>query len=134
MLHHQPRANEVDAQDAGEIFDCVVEDTFHAAGDTRIGKGDVDTAFPCDGLGGRIGQSGIIEGAPEFDALAAGGGLTVEMPFWKDLTADRQVLSDSGSLAINKITSDKDIARIQRDGQTWGVNDLAKAVSGDDPM
>ena len=79
-------------------------------------------------------QSGIIERAPEFDALAAGGGLTVEMPFWKDLTADRQVLSDSGSLTINKITSDKDIARIQNDGQTWGVNHLAKVVSGDDPM
>lgn len=79
-------------------------------------------------------QSGIIEHAPEFDALAAGGGLTVEMPFWKDLTADRQVLSDSGSLTINKITSDKDIARIQNDGQTWGVNHLAKVVSGDDPM
>jgi len=79
-------------------------------------------------------QSGIIERAPEFDALAAGGGLTVEMPFWKDLTADRQILSDSASLAINKITSDKDIARLQNDGQTWGVNHLAKVVSGDDPM
>src|SRR5512137_198863 len=79
-------------------------------------------------------QSGIVEQSPEFDALAAGGGLTVEMPFWKDLTADRQILSDSGSLAINKITSDKDIARIQNDGQTWGVNHLAKVTSGDDPM
>ena len=79
-------------------------------------------------------QSGIVEQAPEFDALAAGGGLTVEMPFWKDLTADRQILSDSASLAINKITSDKDIARIQNDGQTWGVNHLAKVTSGDDPM
>jgi hypothetical protein len=79
-------------------------------------------------------QSGIVEQSPEFDALAAGGGLTVEMPFWKDLTADRQILSDSGSLTPNKITSDKDIARIQNDGQTWGVNHLAKVTSGDDPM
>lgn len=79
-------------------------------------------------------QSGIVEQSSEFDALAAGGGLTVEMPFWKDLTADRQVLSDSASLTINKITSDKDIARIQNDGQTWGVNHLAKVTSGDDPM
>ena len=81
-----------------------------------------------------FGQSGIIEHSPEFDALAAGGGITVEMPFWKDLSAERQVLSDSASLAINKITSDKDIARIQNDGQTWGVNHLAKVTSGDDPM
>ena len=46
-------------------------------------------------------QSGIIEHAPEFDELAMGGGRTVEMPFWKDLTAARQILSDSGSLSVN---------------------------------
>lgn len=79
-------------------------------------------------------QSGIIEHAPEFDDLASGGGRTVEMPFWKDLTAARQILSDSGSLAVNKITSDKDIARIQNDAQAWSVNHLAKVISGDDPM
>jgi hypothetical protein len=79
-------------------------------------------------------QSGIIEHAPEFDDLASGGGRTVEMPFWKDLTAARQILSDGASLAVNKITSDKDIARIQNDAQAWSVNHLAKVISGDDPM
>ncbi|HMP82702.1 MAG TPA: hypothetical protein PKA41_08385 [Verrucomicrobiota bacterium] len=79
-------------------------------------------------------QSGIIEHAPEFDELASGGGRTVEMPFWKDLTAARQILSDGASLTVNKITSDKDIARIQNDGQAWSVNHLAKVISGDDPM
>ena len=33
--------------------------------------------------------------APEFDALAQGGGREVKMPFWKDLTATRQILSDA---------------------------------------
>ena len=79
-------------------------------------------------------QSGIVEHAPEFDVLAAGGGREVKMPFWKDLTATRQLLSDSASLAVNKITSDQDIARIQNDAQVWSVNHLAKVVSGDDPM
>ena len=79
-------------------------------------------------------QSGIIEHAPEFDVLAAGGGRTAEMPFWKDLTAPRQLLSDSGTLTVNKITSDKDTARIHNDGQVWSVNHLAKVISGDDPM
>ena len=79
-------------------------------------------------------QSGIIEHAPEFDALAAGGGRTVEMPFWKDLTATRQILSDSAALTVNKITADKDIARIHNDAQAWSVNHLAKVISGDDPM
>ena len=79
-------------------------------------------------------QSGIIENAPEFDELAAGGGRTAEMPFWKDLTAARQLLSDAASLTVNKITSDKDIARIHNDAQAWSVNHLAKVISGDDPM
>jgi hypothetical protein len=81
-----------------------------------------------------FGQCGIIEHAPEFDALAAGGGREVKMPFWKDLTATRQLLSDSASLAVNKITSDQDIARIHNDAQVWSVNHLAKVISGDDPM
>jgi hypothetical protein len=81
-----------------------------------------------------FGQCGIIEHAPEFDELANMGGRTVEMPFWKDLTATRQILSDSGSLTVNKITSDKDIARIHNDAQSWSVNHLAKVISGDDPM
>jgi hypothetical protein len=79
-------------------------------------------------------QSGIVEHAPEFDALAAGGGREVKMPFWKDLTAARQLLADNASLAVNKITSDQDIARIQNDAQVWSVNYLAKVVAGDDPM
>jgi len=81
-----------------------------------------------------FGQCGIIEHAPEFDELAAGGGREVKMPFWKDLTATRQLLSDSASLAVNKIGSDQDIARIQNDAQVWSVNHLAKVISGDDPM
>ncbi|MBI5386768.1 MAG: coat protein [Verrucomicrobia bacterium] len=81
-----------------------------------------------------FGQCGIVEHAPAFDALAAGGGRTVEMPFWKDLSAARQILSDSGSLTINKIAADKDIARIHNDAQAWSVNHLAKVISGDDPM
>jgi hypothetical protein len=82
----------------------------------------------------RFGQSGIIEMAPEFDALAGSGGHEVHMPFWKDLTAARQILSDSAPLTVNKINADQDIARIHNDAQVWGVNHLAKAVSGDDPM
>ena len=52
-----------------------------------------------------FGQSGIIEMSPEFDALAQDGGREVRMPFWKDLTATRQLLSDAAPLTVNKITS-----------------------------
>src|SRR5512137_1970561 len=82
----------------------------------------------------RFGESGIIEMAPEFDELAQGGGREVKMPFWKDLTATRQLISDSASLTVNKITADQDIARIHNDAQVWSVNHLAKVISGDDPM
>ncbi len=81
-----------------------------------------------------FGQCGIVESAPEFDALASGGGREVKMPFWKDLSAARQLLSDSGSLTVNKIQADQDIARIHNDAQVWSVNHLAKVISGDDPM
>src|SRR6185503_14952146 len=81
-----------------------------------------------------FGQCGIVEHAPEFDELAVGGGRTVEMPFWKDLTATRQLLSDSAPLTVNKISADKDTARIHNDAQAWSVNHLAKVISGDDPM
>lgn len=73
-----------------------------------------------------FGQCGIIDHAPEFAELASQGGRTVEMPFWKDLTATRQLLSDSVSLTVNKISADKDIARIHNDAQAWSVNHLAK--------
>jgi len=79
-------------------------------------------------------QSGIIQNAPEFDALARGGGREVKMPYWKDLTATRQILSDSGTLTVNKISADADIARIHNDAQVWSVNHLAEVISGDDPM
>jgi hypothetical protein len=77
---------------------------------------------------------GIIESAPEFDTLAAGGGHETRMPYWKDIAPARQLLSDSSSLTVNKITSEVDIARIQNDAQVWSVNHLASVISGDDPM
>lgn len=81
-----------------------------------------------------FGQCGIVQSAPEFDVIAAQGGREVKMPFWKDLTATRQLLSDAASLSVNKIGSDQDIARIHNDAQVWSVNHLAKVISGDDPM
>jgi hypothetical protein len=45
----------------------------------------------------RFGDSGIVEHDPAFDEIAMQGGREVKMPFWKDLTATRQLLSDSAS-------------------------------------
>jgi hypothetical protein len=79
-------------------------------------------------------DSGVVETGTQWDGYAAEGGQYVSLPYWKDLTATRQLLSDSASLTLNKITSDKDIARLQNDAQVWGVNHLASIISGDDPL
>ena len=79
-------------------------------------------------------QSGIVEAAPEFDELAGMGGREVHMPFWKDISGARQILSDSAPLSVNKIGSDQDLARIHNDGNAWSVNHLASVISGGDPM
>lgn len=82
----------------------------------------------------RLIQSGIVVPNPTFDELARSGGTLVNVPFWQDLTGNDEVLSDGASLDPGAITSGQDIAVLHARGRAWGVNDLAKALSGDDPM
>jgi hypothetical protein len=79
-------------------------------------------------------QSGIVATSDELNSLAASGGRLINMPFWNDLDGDDEVLSDTSPLNVNKITSGQDIAVLLMRGKAWSVNDLAKALSGDDPM
>jgi hypothetical protein len=78
-------------------------------------------------------QSGIISASPELDALASSGGRLINMPYWDDLTGDDEVLSDSAALTPQKITSGQDVAALLMRAKAWSTNDLAKALSGDDP-
>src|SRR3954470_5651969 len=78
-------------------------------------------------------QSGIVQNSAEYDSIASMGGTQVDMPHWNDLTGNRQPLSDSTPLTPDKITADKDVARIQNDGKAWSWNGLAGLVAGDDP-
>jgi hypothetical protein len=79
-------------------------------------------------------QAGIVENSTLFDGLAASGGKLVNMPYWNDLTGADEVLSESGALTPGKIDAGQDVAALLMRGRAWGVNDLAKALSGDDPM
>jgi hypothetical protein len=79
-------------------------------------------------------QSGIIARNPELDRLASSGGKLVNMPFWEDLGGVDEVLSDTEALTVGKITAAQDVAALLARGRAWSVNDLAKALSGDDPM
>jgi hypothetical protein len=81
-----------------------------------------------------LSQAGIISSNPELDALATAGGKLINMPFWNDLTGDDEVLSDSGALTPQKITAGQDVAALYMRGKAWSTNDLAKAISGSDPM
>ena len=79
-------------------------------------------------------QSGIIARTPLLDILASSGGKLINMPFWEDLDGPDEVLSDTDALTVGKIEAAQDVAALLARGRAWSVNDLAKALSGDDPM
>lgn len=79
-------------------------------------------------------QSGIVVPNKELDRLATAGGKLINMPYWNDLTGDDEVLDDGEALTPEKITAGQDIAALLTRGKAWSANDLAKALSGDDPM
>ena len=79
-------------------------------------------------------QSGIVQNTPELDTLALSGGRLLNMPFWEDLSGADEVLSDSLSLTPAGISAKQDVAVLYMRGKAWSVNDLAKKLSGDDPM
>lgn len=78
-------------------------------------------------------QSGIIQQDADLDELARGGGSTVNMPFFADLSGDDEVLSDTTPLTPGKITAGQDIAVKHYRGKAWGTNDLAASLAGTDP-
>jgi hypothetical protein len=82
----------------------------------------------------RLFQSGIISQNEELDSLASGKGVTVNMPFWQDLATGSEVLSDSSSLTPAKTQQANDKAVRHLRGRAWSANDLAGALTGDDPM
>ena len=79
-------------------------------------------------------QSGIVGSLDQPIAFGTAGGTTVNLPFWNDLSGESEVLTDTTALTVNNITASKDVAILHARGKAWGANDLAKALSGDDPM
>jgi len=80
-------------------------------------------------------QSGIIQNTEEFNNLASGPNVLINMPFWNDLANDEsQVMKDEGDVEVGKITSGMEIARKHARVAAWGANGLSAYLSGDDPM
>lgn len=82
----------------------------------------------------RFYMGGIVSNDAELDRLAQTGGRLLNMPFWNDLSGADEILSDSGALTPGKIAAGQDVAVLHMRGRAWSVNDLARALSGDDPM
>jgi hypothetical protein len=78
--------------------------------------------------------SGIVATDAPFATIAAGGGQTVQMPFWQDLQGTDQVLTETVPLDTKKITATQDVAVIHNRADAWATTDLAKYLGGDDPM
>jgi hypothetical protein len=81
-------------------------------------------------------QSGIVSTSDELNALAkkAGGGSTLNMPYWNDLDGDSQVLNDTDDLETQSINAGQDKAVLILRGNAWSSHDLAATLSGSDPM
>jgi len=79
-------------------------------------------------------QAGVLVRSSAIDSLIAGGGETFNIPFFKELSGDSEVPSETVAVTINNITTGKQIGRRQFRAKSWGSNDLAAALAGSDPI
>jgi hypothetical protein len=78
-------------------------------------------------------QSGIVGNVADL-AFGKGGGQTIQMPFYKSLSDDAQLLDDNTDLEVKAIDTGKDVAVQHARALVWGATDLSAAFSGADPM
>lgn len=92
----------------------------------------------------RIIQSGVAVRDPAIDLMLAGGGITFNVPSFKDLdndadrvstdTAHAEFTGGSAEPDPQKLGSSQEIAvRLSRNN-SWSASDLASALAGADPM
>jgi Major capsid protein 13-like len=85
-----------------------------------------------------IFQSGILRQDAQLSNFLSGGGQTVNVPFWNDLsdsTTANISSDDPAALATpDKIVAATDIAVRQNRNKAWSDADLVSELSGDDPM
>ena len=79
-------------------------------------------------------NSGIVTANPKLNELISGGGTTIQMPHWNDLSGTSEVLSEVNPLTAQNITASKEIAPVLYRGKAWGATELSGCLAGDDPM
>lgn len=78
--------------------------------------------------------AGIIARTNEFDVLMTKGGELIQMPFWKDLTGDDEIVTTNQTTSVGKITTGRDQAQRLLRKKAWGAEDIAGILAGADPM
>lgn len=79
-------------------------------------------------------QSGIVTSSPELNELITGGGKTITMPKWNDLTGEDEIISEANPLTATNIQAKAETAVVLYRGKAWGATELAGCMAGDDPM
>lgn len=75
-------------------------------------------------------DSGIMVKSPQLSQYLGGGGKTFNIPFWQDLSGATDIPSETVGIEVNKIDTEKMIARRQIREKAWGANSLASALAG----
>ncbi len=93
----------------------------------------------------RIITSGVAVRDPAIDEMLAGGGLTFNVPSFRDLDSDTDRVSTDTSTSAGfaggtdspdpqKIETDTEIAVRLNRNQSWSSSDLAAVLAGEDPL
>lgn len=82
-------------------------------------------------------ESGVVTRNAELDQKADTGGNTLNLPFWKDLDADKepnQSDTSSDEASPHKLEAGEMLARIAYLNQGYSSADLSAELAGSDPM
>jgi hypothetical protein len=78
---------------------------------------------------GAVVRSGVLDG------IASGGGVSANLPFFKDITDLAEVIQvENVAAALEKITSGRNVAPILNRQIAFAASALSAGVSGDDPI
>jgi hypothetical protein len=84
----------------------------------------------------RIFQAGLAKADGALSSFLAGGGQTVNLPMWTDLSGDPNISSDDNSVVATpaKLGATSDVAVRHNRNKGWTSADLTSQLAGDDPM
>ena len=79
-------------------------------------------------------KSEIVIPDAQIEELARGGGRSINLPFFKNLDGDDEVLGLDKALTAATVGSEMDACTLIQRGRAWKVSDLESALTGEDVM